>query len=475
MTEEAARNSPEPWAISTPELDRRPASRLGRASRHRGIALAVIALTYLVYVVSPFKNQTDSIWTIPTVASLLSEGNADLDEYASTLEAHHQYAIQVVRGRHYSFFPLGPVLAALPLVGGVDALLHALRSIAGPRLPTWAEHQITRWEGHFHARGDIDVYFFDVTELLVASFYAATAIGFVFLTARRRVPLAPALALAGIAAFGTMAYSTASRVLWEHGPSMFLLSVAVYLVTRPNPTRRSTFLLGMVVACAYAARPTNAVTAVGFTLYLALTQRRQVLLFLAGAGVVAVPFCLHSLSTYGGLLPPYFLGSRLRPSPRLLLEALAGNLVSPARGLLVWSPVLLVGLVDLTKRVRHREREPVEVLFGSILAVHWVAISAFPHWWGGYCIGPRFFTDMVPYLVYFLAPPLARVFAAPKAHRTSCAVLALLVMVSVFAHASGAWTRSVMNWNVTPVSVDKHPERLWDWTDVQFLRPLRGR
>jgi hypothetical protein len=25
-------------------------------------------------------------------------------------------------------------------------------------------------------------------------------------------------------------------------------------------------------------------------------------------------------------------------------------------------------------------------------------------------------------------------------------------------------------WNAIPNNIDQHPERLWDWTDLQFMR-----
>jgi hypothetical protein len=41
-----------------------------------------------------------------------------------------------------------------------------------------------------------------------------------------------AFAVAMVFAFGTAAWSTASRGLWQHGPSMLCLAVAAYLAMR---------------------------------------------------------------------------------------------------------------------------------------------------------------------------------------------------------------------------------------------------
>src|SRR5262249_12971211 len=46
---------------------------------------------------------------------------------------------------------------------------------------------------------------------------------------------------------------------------------------------------------------------------------------------------------------------------------------------------------------------------------------------------------------------------------------------SFLIHAHGAINTEVDSWNITPVSVDKQPSRVWDWNDLQFLRGLKIR
>ena len=54
---------------------------------------------------------------------------------------------------------------------------------------------------------------------------------------------------------------------------------------------------------------------------------------------------------------------------------------------------------------------------------------------------------------------------------SQCAFAALLA-ASVFAHAQGGLNMQAQLWNETPVGVDQHPDRVWDWKDPQFLRGL---
>jgi hypothetical protein len=62
------------------------------------------------------------------------------------------------------------------------------------------------------------------------------------------------------------------------------------------------------------------------------------------------------------------------------------------------------------------------------------------------------------------------------------ALLSLFGVVAcweAFVHIGGVSSGRGMQWNVSPVSVDDAPERLWDWSDPQFLaaflkrRPIR--
>ncbi len=45
-----------------------------------------------------------------------------------------------------------------------------------------------------------------------------------------------------------------------------------------------------------------------------------------------------------------------------------------------------------------------------------------------------------------------------------------LALISLAMSLRGGWSYAVYLWNVDPQSVDRHPERNWDWSDPPFLR-----
>src|SRR5262249_33904260 len=148
--------------------------------------------------------------------------------------------------------------------------------------------------------------------------------------------------------------------------------------------------------------------------------------YFAGAALIAVPFCALNVSLYASLLPPYFSPERLEGHEHFV-EALAGNLVSPARGLFVFSPMLAFAF-------SRRRLERLDVLFLVILVAHWLAISSFPHWWGGHSVGPRFFTDVLPYLAWFLTAPIERLVERPRQQPVWAAAFAACLLISVAIH-----------------------------------------
>jgi len=231
--------------------------------------------------------------------------------------------------------------------------------------------------------------------------------------------------------------------------------------------------VSLPLAAAYVIRPTNSISILLLGVYMLMRHRKYVLPALAWSLLIAGPFVAFSLNVYGAVLPPYYRASRLDQHPGFY-EALAGNMVSPARGLFIFSPILLLSAVGIWLKIHRRQFLLLDGLLLAAIVLHWAAISSFPHWWGGHSYGPRFFTDMTPYMVYFLMPVVAELRqAGPRVvARRVCLISAMVLLggASFFIHMRGANAWSTMLWNVNPTNVDQHPERLWMWDDLQFLR-----
>jgi hypothetical protein len=234
-------------------------------------------------------------------------------------------------------------------------------------------------------------------------------------------------------------------------------------------------IAGAGFAAAYCVRPTNLIMLGLVGAWLLVSRRALVSRFVAGAAAVLVPFVLVNLFTYRALVPPYFRGNTFTGHADVL-KALAGNLVSPGRGLFLFNPVLLLAPIGLVIGLRRRRlREPFLLLAAAVVA-QWLVISLFPKWWGGWSYGPRFFSDVIPFLLVLAVPAAAALFDSPRSGARVGALTAggALIAAGFVVNAEGALMRSTLCWNLTPSPVDRQPSRVWSWSESQLLAGLRG-
>lgn len=430
-----------------------------------------LALFAVVFLAHTHGNMgcADSRWSIFTAVSLIDQHNADLDEYLPTLRARGFFFTEQVGGHYYTVYPLGASIVAAPAVA-------ILRPIAGaafrwrPSLRSAFERG--QWErGCGPAGGEPILDLHSWTEQIVAAGVVAAAAVVVYAIARAEVTASAAAMVALLFAFGTSAWSTASRSLWQHGPLMLVLAVALLVQVRGWPL----IFLGLALGFSYVVRPTAAVPLAIGTAWVALQHPRRVVAYAAGVGAVLAPFFLYNLHVYGTWLPAYYRPASYGDNP-FVFDALAGSLISPGRGLFVYSPIFLFVPIGMVLRYRGHGFDLLDASLAASIVVH-AAVTAWvnPSWWGGYSYGPRFFTDIVPYLMYFLVPVVAWIGGAPRGRtrRTAAALFAISCAASVAIHAQGALNPLATGWNVTPDDVNEHPIRLWSWRRPPFLAGLQ--
>jgi hypothetical protein len=242
-------------------------------------ASVLFAVVFVSHSLSPNATSADSRWTVPQMMSLLAEGNVDLDEYSERLRENEYYAIDCVgpdyrvsvpdpvRGcpaasRYFGHFPIGAPVVALPVMVAMDLTLRAfgpsLVRLEGDRFPPVVRAFITR--DYLHAAA--------LVEMVLASFLVAVATALVFLIARECLARRSAILLALLFAYGTAAWSTGSRALWQHGPEMLMLAMAVYLLVKARQRPGLAAWSGLPLALAYFIRPTGAIALVALGLYV---------------------------------------------------------------------------------------------------------------------------------------------------------------------------------------------------------------
>ena len=320
---------------------------------------------------------------------------------------------------------------------------------------------------------------------LVAALLAAITCWLFWRIAVEYLPtVGAALLTVGFAIASPMA-STVSRPFWSHGWAVLCATGALYvLMSARFESRRSVHVaMGMLATLAYLCRPPMSLTVVALGVLLLIRRRRQVVWYAAGAALWLGAFVMHSLVTFGTILPRYFRS----PGQGFDLDqgfwrSLAGTMISPGRGLVVYLPYLVVLAGLAIAAWRHVPARSVVVAAGAVLATHWVVVASFYNWWGGHSYGPRLFSDLLPWFfvaaVLIVSGGLELAARGGSLSQVALILLALCFAFGTFVHGRGAMDQATLSWH-QPIPQTGLPrarrqalfrqERLWNWRYPQFV------
>jgi hypothetical protein len=242
----------------------------------------------------------------------------------------------------------------------------------------------------------------ELMEKLSASLLASIASVLMFLVLRR--DSGPwSLPLALVFAFGTNTWMISSQALWQHGTGELLIALALLLVVVPR-SAISAALLGAVCVFMAANRPPDGLIAGAFVLFTVWSRRRGALWLLAGAAVPLVALLYYNLDFIGHVAGGYALAkNRNQDFFKLNWSGVAGLLVSPTRGLLVFCPFLIFVPLGLIQRFRTSSSKGLALALSFAVAAQFLLYSQ-ADWRSGVSWGPRWLTDVLPILIWLLAP-----------------------------------------------------------------------
>jgi hypothetical protein len=261
---------------------------------------------------------------------------------------------------------------------------------------------------------------------VAASLLSGLAAGALFMAAGLRRPRDEAAVAALLFAFGTSVWST-SQALWQHPAALLFLCLTLLCVLRAEHDPLWAGRAGLPLALVVAARHADVGLAVVLALGIALRWPRKIpALLLWAAGPVALVLAYNN-AYFGSPWEHGFAGAgaRFGVSPG---AGHLGLLVSPAKGLFVFTPVAALALVGLLRAVRRGERWLPLTALAAALA-HWILMGLWTEWHGGRSWGPRLMTDALPLLFLFL----------PEGMDLAPRVGAVLAGLSVAVQALGAF------------------------------------
>jgi len=422
------------------------------------LLLLIFSAVFFTHLKSRVTNFTDSRWTIHQAMSLIKEGKLTLDQYAG-LVAPDDYRVYRKDGHVLSIYPAGTTLLILPIVFISD---KALKFCCHFDLYDYLKNNAPTTES-----------IVPLLEKLISSAIVALTAVFIFLISRLFLSVPKSLLLAFIFSFCTSAWSTASRSLWQHGPIMLMLAGAIFYLLRYGPKGLLVAYPALLFSC--LIRPTSIIFLFGLFLYTAFTYRKRLPKGFLLLAVMFIPLVRLLIDkdfsySYGNFFDPKVIFSQFFSLK--YLGVLVSYLISPNRGLLVFSPILLFSFYGVFIKLKMKDFHAIDWLLLGIILAHFFVTLAFDYgYWGGHSFGPRYFTDIIPCLIYFLIPALNRLSALRGWKRVLfSSSFVFLMMFSFFVHFRGANIDGTWLWNIYPVDIHSSLSRAWDWQDMQFLR-----
>lgn len=386
----------------------------------------------------------DPLGNLLTSQAILRHGTIKLDAYEGFLQGYVKgWHLRDKDGHVYYHYPIGTPLFAIPSVW--------LANLCGAEMsyrPDEAALQNT-----------------------LSALTTTLSWVLIYLICRCYLPLKYSLLLSLAFVFGSSIASTMGTALWSINLAIvFTLSSLLLLVYEDcqKISAINPYLLGFFLFSAYLCRPTTAIFACVIFLYVFFKNRlifsRLIVTYIMLFGI----FVLFSWMEYRQVLPDYYLSEQLGVS-KPLLEAVYGILLSPARGLLVYIPYLIVPLIGAIYFFKQLSRSSLFWVSLGWFILHLVLISKNELWWGGGGFGSRMFTDALPALILLTLLIWNKILTLmPLLHcRIMLSIFILLAGVSIFINTyQGLYNTYTVDWG--------DPwQNLFNWKYPQFLASHR--
>ena len=313
------------------------------------------------------------------------------------------------------------------------------------------------------------------SKTIAAIFMAATG-AIVFLTAVRFLGPLRGLLVAAIFGLGTCAWSLGSQALWAQTGMQPFLALGIDQFLRIRDRRGHAAIAGLALGGAVACRSTSVFVLAAIGVFLLIRDRKALALCVAGALPPILLLAAYNARYFGSpfveahnLMGPAIAiaktGSPDLWSTPLWLGA-AGLLVSPSRGLFVYSPIMALAFVGAWRALRDREWVAFLPLVAATAVVMAMRFKWFD-WWGGYSYGYRPLMDTIVPLGMLVIPAIGTRRHGPIFSGIGAVLLAWSIAVQWIgtAYDTTSWDRRIVGREIQSVDDPRHRARLWSVGD----------
>ena len=417
-----------------------------------GVLILSLCIFRIIYFAPNKYSYCDPLGCLLTSQAILSFGTVNLDAYKEIItryEFRYGYRIMTINGHLFYFYPIGSCIYAIPFV----------------KLANCTGRDIS------YMVGSIPVYDLKLQNLL-SSLIGAGCFLLIYGICRCLLKTVHSIILSLIFVLGSSIASTMGTAFWNFDfEVMFILfSILLILYDAYDLYKLNAYLLSFLLFSAYFCRPTAAIFVGVVAIYIFFRSRKLFIELSVSLCVLFMGSILFSLHLYDQMLPPYY-HYHLSLKSETLWIAFYGILLSPGRGLFIYSPYLIVtffGVCFLGKRLFQSR---LTWMAGGWFVLHILAISKFQQWWGGSSFGPRLLTDVFPacmLLTIFVWNELTKTFFS-GIRKVAIIAFLCLASISVIIHTyQGLYNPATPLWNVSP-NIDEYTEYLFDWRYPQFM------
>jgi hypothetical protein len=437
---------PEPLRVAGLSLVRSPSALFALV-----VAIGSFALSYYSHITA--YSTLDARGATLTAQALIQHGSLRLDNYDTSDLSWQKH----ITNQHvYYAYPIGSAIFSIPFVwvsldSGNDMQNHG------------QEYR---------------------TQKRTAAVTVALASVLIFFLIRCFCTFPVSVLLTTVWTFGSGIISTMGSALWSINLAV-VLALAICLILARYQTGLSgdihPCLLGLLLFAAYLSRPTAAILCIAVALFVFSRNRIASFKLVGVFACCFVVFVLFSEQEFHQLFPfyysPAYLESHKVTSFRAWVVDVYGLLFSPARGLFVYQPFLLLVSVVLLVRWQHFRKKGLTIMVAVWLALHFLVTSRLGIWWGGGSYGSRLLVETFPGWIVLSAVAASVVMQSFKWLFRFLVSLAFFILsaFSVYVHSyEGLYNVYTWYWNEAPgsnkIMPDKsYPVNMLDWRYPQFL------
>ncbi len=468
---------------------------------HAFIGLLLFALCAYVYLMNPqFVIIDDTLPNSLLAFNWLRYGTLNFDAFRANFVDSELpwYFVEAPNGHLTSVYPIGTAIVTFPfyvlftLYLKIVGLLQTGHFDFPPNLPDIFE-------------GDFNYHRNRYQKLAAAGATALSVVMFYYLVRLRSHP-GLALLFAFIFAFATSSWTISSQGVWQHTASNLVLVAAMLCLFKANRTtgyQRRILLVVVGVFCGLlpGIRPTSALFAIALLVYCLFTYRKEAWFVLLGlpSALLAMGWNYYYFGSLVGGYSQLYAQNEFSYSLKnefsynfnlpFFWNAFWGLLISPSRGLFIYSPILLFSLPGVVQVYRARAGKDEKLILCLAIACFTIFLQYcfYDPWEASLTYGNRFLTDLLPVLCYLTAYYLTNQWRQMtnggqlplQASRRAIAATALVFFLTIYStsvQAIGAFG-NYRSWEVAPYDYWPrlwYSQRLWDWQDTQIARTARS-